>query len=146
MGMPRKVNSILGYVFRQWTGYHIYLSHTKPCHSATNRNGVPAAWLYRNHVKVSESVSHSVTSYSYNPRTVALRLLCPWNAPGKNTGVGSLFLLQGIFLAKGMNLGLLNWQVNSLLSELPGKPRIKTMLLLLLLLSRFSPVWLCETP
>ena len=25
------------------------------------------------------------------------RLLCPWDAPGKNTGVGSPFLLQGIF-------------------------------------------------
>ena len=25
------------------------------------------------------------------------RLLCPWNFPGKNTGVGCLFLLQGIF-------------------------------------------------
>ena len=27
--------------------------------------------------------------------TVALRLLCPWNFPGKNTGVGWHFLLQG---------------------------------------------------
>ena len=25
------------------------------------------------------------------------RLLCPWDFPGKNTGVGSYFLLQGIF-------------------------------------------------
>ena len=25
------------------------------------------------------------------------RLLCPWNSPGKNTGVGSHSLLQGIF-------------------------------------------------
>ena len=25
------------------------------------------------------------------------RLFCPWNFPGKNTGVGCLFLLQGIF-------------------------------------------------
>ena len=25
------------------------------------------------------------------------RLLCPWNSPGKNTGVGFHFLLQGIF-------------------------------------------------
>ena len=27
--------------------------------------------------------------------------------PGKNTGVGSHFLLQGIFLTQGLNLGLL---------------------------------------
>ena len=30
------------------------------------------------------------------PRTT--RLLCPWDSPGKNTGVGCHFLLQGIFL------------------------------------------------
>jgi len=32
--------------------------------------------------------------------------LCPWNSPGKNTGVGSRSLLQGIFLTQGSNLGL----------------------------------------
>ena len=34
------------------------------------------------------------------------RLLCPWHSPGKNTGVGSHFLLQGIFPTQGSNLGL----------------------------------------
>ena len=29
------------------------------------------------------------------------RLLCPWDFPGKNTGVGCCFLLQGIFLTQG---------------------------------------------
>ena len=29
------------------------------------------------------------------PWTVATRLLCPWNSPGKNTGVGSHSLHQG---------------------------------------------------
>ena len=29
------------------------------------------------------------------------RLLCPWDFPGKNTGVGCRFLLQGIFLTQG---------------------------------------------
>ena len=37
------------------------------------------------------------------------RLLCPWNFPGKNTGVGCHFLLQGIFLTQGLNLGLLHY-------------------------------------
>ena len=32
---------------------------------------------------------------------------CPWNSPGQNTGVGSLSLLQGIFLTQELNLGLL---------------------------------------
>ena len=34
------------------------------------------------------------------------RLLCPWNFPGENTGVGSHSLLQGIFPTLGSNLGL----------------------------------------
>ena len=32
-------------------------------------------------------------------------LLCPWNSPGKNTGVGCHFLLQGTFPTHGSNLG-----------------------------------------
>ena len=51
------------------------------------------------------------------PWTVASRLLCPWNFPGKNTGVGSHFLLQGIFPLQGLIpclLHLLHWQVDSL--------------------------------
>ena len=35
-------------------------------------------------------------------------LLYPWNYPGKNTGVGSLFPLQGIFPIQGLNPGLLH--------------------------------------
>ena len=36
-----------------------------------------------------------------------LTLYRPWNSPGQNTGVGSLSLLQGIFLTQGANPGLL---------------------------------------
>ena len=36
------------------------------------------------------------------------RLLCPWIFPGKSTRVGCHFLLQGIFLTQGLNLGLLH--------------------------------------
>ena len=32
--------------------------------------------------------------------TIAVRLLCPWISPGKNTGGGYNFLLQGIFLTQ----------------------------------------------
>ena len=31
-----------------------------------------------------------------------------WNSPGKITGVVSHFLLQGIFLTQGLDLGLLH--------------------------------------
>ena len=41
------------------------------------------------------------------------RFLCPWDSPGKNTGVDCLFLLQGIFQIQGPNLCLLHWQVDS---------------------------------
>ena len=34
------------------------------------------------------------------------RLLCPWNFPGKNTGVGCHFLPQEIFPTQGSNPGL----------------------------------------
>ena len=37
------------------------------------------------------------------------RLLCSWNSPGKNTGVGCHFLLQGIFLTQRLNPHLLHW-------------------------------------
>ena len=35
-------------------------------------------------------------------------LLCPWNFPGKNTGVGCHSLLQRIFPTQRLNLGLLH--------------------------------------
>ena len=36
-------------------------------------------------------------------RTIATRLLCPCDSPGKNTGVGCHALLQGIFPTQGLN-------------------------------------------
>ena len=39
-------------------------------------------------------------------------LPCPWNSPGKHTGVGCHALLQGIFTIQGSNPGLLHcWQI-----------------------------------
>ena len=35
-----------------------------------------------------------------------IRLLCPWNSPGKNTGVVCHSILQEILLTQGSNLGL----------------------------------------
>ena len=34
------------------------------------------------------------------------RVVCQWDFPGKNTGVGCHALLQGIFLTQGLNLHL----------------------------------------
>ena len=49
--------------------------------------------------------SRSAVSDSFRPHGLKpARLLCPWNSPGKNTGVCCHFLLQGIFLTQGLNL------------------------------------------
>ena len=39
---------------------------------------------------------------------VPVRLLCSWDSPSKNTGLGCHFLLQGIFLTQGPNPHLLH--------------------------------------
>ena len=49
-------------------------------------------------------------------------LLCPWDFPGTNTGVGCYFLLQKIFLIQGSNLCLLHWQADSLPLSHLGSP------------------------
>ena len=50
----------------------------------------------------SVQFSRSVVSDSLQPHGLQpTRLLCPWDFPGKNTGVGCHFLLQGIFLTQG---------------------------------------------
>ena len=54
-------------------------------------------------------LSHSVVSDSLQPQgLLPARLLCPWDSPGKNTGVHSHSLLLGIFLTQGLNPGLLH--------------------------------------
>ena len=53
-------------------------------------------------------VSCSVMSDSLRPHELQhTRLLCPWNSPGKNTGVGCHSFLQWVFLTQGSNWGLL---------------------------------------
>ena len=52
-------------------------------------------------------------------------LLCPWDSPVKNTGMGCHFLLQDIFPIQGLNSplpGLLHWQAGSLPLVPPGSP------------------------
>ena len=61
--------------------------------------------------------SLSVVSDSLQPCGLQpARLLCLWKFPGKNTGVGCHFLLQGIFPTQGLNLGLLHcrWTLDQL--------------------------------
>ena len=72
----------------------------------------------------------------------------------KNTEVGSLSLLQGIFLTKESNWGFLHCRQILYQLSCQGSPSASqppssadsTLLLLLLLLSRISRVRLCATP
>ena len=64
-------------------------------------------------------------------RLYPTRLLCPWDSPGKTTGVGCHAFLQGIFLTQGSNpcfLCLLHWQEGSLPPGPPGKPLLCSIL------------------
>ena len=66
------------------------------------------------------------------------RLLCPWNSSGKNTGMRSHFLLQGIFLTQGSNPGLLHCR----LIFYPEPPRERALGDLIAL---FDIPWLVDT-
>ena len=69
--------------------------------------GLPHCRQILYHQKPERKWSHSVVSDSLWPHgLLPARLLCPWDCPGKNTGVGCHFLLQRIFPTQGLNLGL----------------------------------------
>ena len=66
------------------------------------------------------SSKKSVMSDSLRPHG----LYSPWNSPGQNNGVGSLSLLQGVFLTQGLNPSLPHCrQIPYQLSH-KGSPRI----------------------
>ena len=81
-------------------------------------------------IKVVCVLSHSSTLWD------PMDCLCPWDSPGKNTGVAAVLYLQGIFLTQECNhslLYLLHWQAGSMVLSLaalapPGKPIIKVVL------------------
>ena len=75
-------------------------------------------------------MSDSLRPYGLQPA----RLLCPWDFPSKNTGVGYHFLIQGIFPDQGSNPCLLPQQVNSLPLCYLRSPTIPICF----------PKWLCQ--
>ena len=58
-------------------------------------------------------------------------MVCPQNSPGKNTGVGSHSLLQGIFLTQGLNQILLHYRQIFYHLSYKGSPQ-KTLFKILL--------------
>ena len=103
-----------------------------------------------------ESVSHSVVSSFLQPHGWGTAIfLCPWNSPGKNTGVGSHSFLQEIFLTQGSNPHLLHCrQILCCLSH-QGSPHLKWQWLFIVPQSLFTPLhtvlesslftWTCGT-
>ena len=63
------------------------------------------------HEVMGPDASSSVVSNSLQPHGLyPVRLLCPWDSPGKNTEVSCHLLLQGIFPTQGSKPGLLHWR------------------------------------
>ena len=97
----------------------------QPCDSHLKALDIPGivsvCICTRVYAHVHSVVSDSLRTHGLYP----VRLLCPWDSPGKNTGVGCHALLQGIFTIQGSNLWLLcllHWQADSLSSKPLGKP------------------------
>ena len=79
-------------------------------------------------LSVCVCVSRLVMSDSLQPHGLKpARLLCPWDFPDKNIGVGCHFLLQGIFLIQGYMVLIFQKSV------IPQYEIIKTLFLKLLL-------------
>ena len=76
------------------------------------------------------------------------RLLCQWDSLGKNTRVGCSALLQGIFQTRIEPASFTSPALAGgfVLFCFTTSTTWETLLLLLLLLSRFSRVRLCATP
>ena len=80
--------------------------------------------MYWNHIQVHRElpvviaivVSDSLQLHELQPA----RFLCPWNYPGKNTGVGCHFLFQGIFPTQRSSPALAG---RLFTTEPPGNPR-----------------------
>ena len=89
--------------------YILQLSNSRIFPYPTEETTHPLAASLNSSLPHSVSESGSVLSNSSGPHGVQpARLLCPWDFPCKNTGMGCHVLLQGIFLTQGSNPGLSN--------------------------------------
>ena len=90
----------------------LYMEEYKVTNSKLGREKANEVSWNLNFISLCVCVSRSVVSDSLQPHGLyPVRLLCPWNSPGKNTGVGYHTLLQGIFPTQGLNPGLLHYSI-----------------------------------
>ncbi|KAB0370296.1 hypothetical protein FD755_018258, partial [Muntiacus reevesi] len=82
-------------------------SHTGPCsdHHSVFLLHIPYSPNHQAVIKPSNILTHPLAD-----ATRPTRLLCPWDFPGKNTGMSYHFLLQGVFPTQGSKLHLLRLQ------------------------------------
>ena len=80
-------------------------------------------------------LSYNLIFFFYWALSNLTSLYSPWNSPGQNTGVGSLSLLQGNLPNPGMEPRSPALQVDSLPTELSGKPTLKRLTTWFFLLS-----------
>ena len=85
------------YTARKSSPHSLQLEKTKTRHSQKQINKCMCV------CQVASVTFNSLQPYGLQPT----RLLCPWDSPGKNTGAGCHFLLQGLFPTQGSNLHLL---------------------------------------
>ena len=132
-----------------WSGSRLQVQPTKPCFFLHILWGVISESFWQA-VMCLCLVSQSRLTLC-NPMDCCSRprLLCPWDSPGKNTGVGCHALLQGIFLTQGLNPGLLHhWQTDSLPPhhlESPttsDKVPVTQWILFLYIISLHSPLYI----
>ena len=147
-----------------------YLPPEKPvCRSGSNtvnwtwKNGLVPNWerslsrlavychpAYLIYIQSVCECACSVSSVVFNsllPYGLQLtRLLCPWDSAGRNTGVGCHAFLQGIFRIPGIKLtfACVSFIAGRFFTHWATWEALNKELLLLL--SRFSRVWLCATP
>ena len=61
---------------------------------------VPGRAIGSSSVSTAHVCAQSCPTLCYPMDCIPERLLCPWDFPGQNTGVGCYFLLYGIFLTQ----------------------------------------------
>ena len=123
------------------------------CSCVTGNRQFPSSWKSRLNTSVDNDqypaccclVAKSCPTLLRPHGLQPARLLCPQHFLGKNTGVSSHFLLQGVFPTQGSNLYLLHWQEGSLPLSHQGSHSLVYSYHYLRAISRFSHVQLFAT-
>ena len=95
-GLENSMNCIVHGVAKSWTRLSDFDTSNKVLLYSP---GIYIQYIVISHVYVSRSVvSDSMRPHGLEPT----RPLCPWDSPGKSTGVDCHALLQGIFPTQGL--------------------------------------------